>query len=199
MSELELAEDAKRSNILDMALTFTAMMRVFAKGSKERIARQLGELTSGLPAITSAEEYERTHKAFCECFCREVRTAERKLRSGKTRPGRPASFGQAAKILDIVLKVYVFYCSQPSSDVASRIGRFLHGAVDTPIMNYLKRKYPEGSVRATTIEQVDEQTYRTLQGLLTQDIKDRFHGGMLPVQYDDIMWQELNRGTEAQA
>lgn len=195
----ELAEDAKKRNILDMALTFTAMMRVFAKSSKERIARQLWEMTSGLSAITSADDYEQTHRAFCESFCREIRTAEKRLKNGKTKPSQPASFDQAAKVLDIVLKVYVFYCSQPSSDVASRISQFLHGAVDSPIMGHLKRKYPETPVRATTIEQVDEQTYRALQHLLARDIKDRFHDDILPVQYDDIMWQELNRGAEVQA
>ena len=33
MNERELAEAAKRKNILDMALTFTAMMRLFTEGS----------------------------------------------------------------------------------------------------------------------------------------------------------------------
>jgi len=195
----KLAEDAKKSNILDMAITFTAMVRVFAKGSKERVARQLWEMASGLSAITSADDYEQTHRVFCEWFCREIGTAAKTLKNGKTKPSRPASFGQAAKVLDIVLKVYVFYCSQPSSDVASRISPFLHGAVDRHIMDHLKRKYPETPVRATTVEQVDEQIYRVLQTLLARDIKDRFHSDILAVQYDDIMWQKLNRGTEVEA
>ncbi len=38
MSERELAETMKRRNILDMALTFIAMMRVFTPGSNERTA-----------------------------------------------------------------------------------------------------------------------------------------------------------------
>ena len=32
MNERELAEAAKRKNIFDMALTFTAMMRLFTEG-----------------------------------------------------------------------------------------------------------------------------------------------------------------------
>ncbi len=133
---------------------------------------------------------------FCEWFCREIRTAEKTLKNGKTKPSQLASFGQAAKVLDIALKVYIFYCSQPSSDVAARIGPFLHGAVDTAMMNYLKLKYPKTPVQATTIEQVDEQTYRVLQAFLAQDIKDRFQSDILPVQWDDIMFQELDRGPE---
>ncbi len=64
------------------------------------------------------------------------------------------------------------------------------------MMNYLKLKYPKTPVQATTIEQVDEQTYRVLQAFLAQDIKDRFQSDILPVQWDDIMFQELDRGPE---
>ena len=67
------------------------------------------------------------------------------------------------------------------------------------MMKYLKLKYPETHVRATTIEQVDEQTYRVLQGLLARDISDRFQNDILPVQWDDILWKELKQGPEVQA
>ena len=41
LSERGLAQTVMRTNILDMAITFTAMMRVFAPGSKDQIARKL--------------------------------------------------------------------------------------------------------------------------------------------------------------
>jgi hypothetical protein len=109
------------------------------------------------------------------------------------KPTQPASFGQAAKVLDIALKVYVFYCAQPLPDVTSRIHTFLHGAVDGPILHYLKSKCPEVPIRATTIEQVDERTYQLLQALAARDIRDCFHNNVSLVQYDDIMWQRLKR------
>jgi hypothetical protein len=110
----EIAERAKKQNVLDMALTFTGMMRVFSTGSKQRIARKLGEITARLYAVKSAEDYERLHKDFCEWFCREIRTAiKTKRNTGQViKPTQPASFGQAAKVLDIALKVYIFYCVQ---------------------------------------------------------------------------------------
>jgi hypothetical protein len=40
------AEVTKRKNIIDMALDFTAMMRLFVKGSKGRIAGKIEELSS---------------------------------------------------------------------------------------------------------------------------------------------------------
>jgi hypothetical protein len=195
----QLAEDAKKNNIIDFALMFTAMIRLFTKGSKERIALQLWDLTSGLPAITSVDDYEQMHRGFCDWFCQEIRTAKKTLKNGKTKQSQHASFGQAAKVLDVALKVYVYYCSQPSSDVSARIDPFLHGAMDTAMMKYLILKYPETPVRATTIEQVDEQTYCVLQGLLARDINDRFQNDILPVQWDDILWQELNREAEVRA
>jgi hypothetical protein len=75
MPERKLAQTVMRTNILDMAITFTAMMRVFASESKDRIAKRLYELTSRLHEITSKEDYERIHKEFCEWFCGEISTA----------------------------------------------------------------------------------------------------------------------------
>ena len=72
----------------------------------------------------------------------------------------------------------------------------IHGAMDTAMMKYLTQKFPEAPVRSTTIEQVDEQTYCVLNGLIARDIKVRYHGEILPVQWDDIVWRELNRETE---
>jgi hypothetical protein len=199
MSEREMAEGAKKKNILDMALTFTAMMRNFSPGSKKRIAQKLCEITLRLHEITSTEDYERLHKDFCGWFCQEIRTAQKTNRNTGTviKPSRPPSFGQAAKVLDIALKVYVFYCAQPSPDVASRLHPFLHGAVDVPIMAHLKRKYSEVRIQATAIEHVDERTYQLLQALAARDTRDSFHNNVLLVQYDDIMWQKLNRETGA--
>jgi hypothetical protein len=62
-------------------------------------------------------------------------------------------------------------------------------------MHYLKRKYPKVPIQATTIEQVDERTYQLLQALAIRDRQDTFHNNVSLVQYDDIMWQRLNRAT----
>ena len=191
-----LADKVKKSNILEMSIMFSAMIRLFAKGSKERIVQHLWDMTPVLPVINSADDYENFHKRFCEWFCREIRTAEKTLKNGKTIPSQHASYGQAAKVLDVAFKVYIYYCSQPSSDDSARIDPFLHAAMDTAMMKYLTSKYPETPVRSTTVEQVDEQTYSVLKGLVARDIKERFQGEILPVQWDDIMWRELNRETE---
>lgn len=184
----EQAATVKKGNIIDMALAFTSMMRVFAKGSKVIIARGLGELCDQLAGVHSPADFERLHRAFCEWFVGTIKTAKK-----GSRASGPASYGHAAKTLDIALKVYVYYCGQPSAELAERLIPMLHGAVDTPIMKHLKSSFPEAGIKAATIGQVDEGIYTRLQALVTQDIQARYLGQICPVQYDDIMWHELNR------
>lgn len=197
MTDRELAESAKTKNVVDMALTFTAMMRVFGKGSKERIAEKFEELFSALNSIDSRDGYEALHRSFCEWFVREIRTAEKTLKNGRVKPSQAASYGQAAKVLDIAIKVYAYYCGQPTSAVVQRLLPFLHGAVDTPILEHLKAKYPDAKVMASTIEKVDKRAYATLQELVFRNVRESFDGNILPVQYDDIMWRRLNRDSNA--
>jgi hypothetical protein len=60
------------------------------------------------------------------------------IRSAKTE--EPPSFGYAAKVIDLALKVYIYYCKMPSpAKVESLIPR-LNVAVDTPILRHLFKK-----------------------------------------------------------
>ena len=203
MSENEVA-DIKRKNIIDMALTFTATMRVFETGSKERIAKKLEEICINLASINSAEEYKDLHREFCQWFVNGIKTAEktytkRKTEVKKPKPSGPASYGHAAKILDIVMKVYVYYCDQPTIEVAQRLVKLLNGAVDAKIMDHLlntkfNTKFNRAPIK--TIEQVDSKRYDALQKLVHQDIDESFAGKISPVQYDDVMFWRFNRGAD---
>jgi hypothetical protein len=188
-----LAKTAKRRNILEMAIAFTAMTRVLCAGANEMIADRLYRLTRKLEKIATSEEYETEHQAFCRWFCRRISTAQKKLKNGKLKRSRPASFGQAAKVLDIALKVIVHYCAQPSTQAAYRVLPWLHVAIDSPILKHLKAKYPDAKISATTIEQIDEDTYTALQKLIRRDILADFNNEVSPVEYDDIVWRWLNR------
>lgn len=133
-----------------MALGFTAMTRIFSEGSKPKIATKLGGLFSTLTEIHSPQGYATLHRSFCEWFAREIRTAEKKMKKGKVHPSQPSSYGQAAKVLDIAIKVYVYCCAQPTAEIAQRMVPFLNGAVDTPIMKHLKNQHATASIQATT-------------------------------------------------
>jgi hypothetical protein len=185
--------DAKLQNIVDMALTFTATIRVFRKGSKGIIAGECLNFLADLSDLKSREDYDKRHRQFCMWFARRIETTGRKGRNGKKALGASASFGQAAKIIDLVAKVYVHYCRLPSPKIAKRVLPFLHCAIDTPIMKYLKAKYRVSTIRASTIQAIDESTYRELQKLVARDIKNRRGEKMSTVAWDDVMWRRLNR------
>lgn len=194
MKELSVAESIKRKNITDMALTFTAMMRVFSAGSKAKIGSKLEEVFSDLEKVQTKADYQKLHADFCQWFTREITTAKKKLRNGETKASRSTSYGHAAKVLDICAKVYVYYCHQPSPEIAEKLCPFLNGAIDTPIMNNLAACFPH-QVGARTIEEVDDVIYKKLQELVAKDIERGLQGKIMRVQYDDIMWAKLNRTT----
>lgn len=181
------------TNVIDMAVTFTAMIRIFESGSKSKIVPKLGAAFSELNSALDVNDFDAIHTRFCEWFVENVKTAFKILKGGKEKPSRPASYGHAAKVFDIAVKVYVQYCHLPDCASASRLLPFLHGAIDTPILDHLKVTYPNAEIPSTTIESVGRSEYQILQLLIARQIKEDFHGGIFPAQYDDIMWNRLNR------
>lgn len=189
--------ETKRKNIVEIGLSFTAMTRLFARGSKRAIESKLLELFSTLTEINTREEYEQRHRSFCEWFIGKIQTAEKKLKNGRAVQSDRPSYGQAAKVLDIAIKVYVYYCTQPAPEIAQKLLPLLHGAVDTPILTFLKGlKKPEfaaNPISATTIKEVDERTYHVLQALVVEESSAH---SMHPVQFDDVLWRMLSRELE---
>jgi hypothetical protein len=193
MSNQTIAQTIKKRNIIDMALTFTAMIRVFEKKSKERITNKLFELSERLEDVRIREQFEEIHSEFCDWFVAGIRTAERILKNRIRREPRPASYGHAAKVFDIEMKVYVYYSQLPTKSAADLLAPWLHAGVDTPMMKYLDDRFPSDGVSFQTIERVDKKAYEKLQILVQRDISESFNGEILPVQFDDLMWNRLNR------
>jgi hypothetical protein len=191
---LALAQDlegTKRKNIIEMALTFTAMIRIFEKKAKTRVVKKLEELFCKLPEVRSPDDYEALHRDFCLRFTQDIKMNG--LRRGST------SYGQAAKILDVVIKVYVYYCAQPSPEDSKRIIPWLHGAVDTAILKYLKKyKCAPGQISANTIKEIDEAGYHALQSLLAKSRPECLRN-LHPVEYDDILWRSFARQDDVSA
>lgn len=194
MTRFEIeAQEARKENIIDMGLTFSAMVRLFSAGSKDEIIKLLRECLDKLLKIESQEGYDKIHAEFCDNFSKRIYTASKVLKNKKTKPSRPASFGQAAKVLDIVVKVYVHYSNLPDDSLALKVKPYLNAPIDNPIMDYLKEKNKATKIAAETIEAIDEMQYRELQVLVRKDIQSRFNGEILPVEFDDILWKEKNR------
>jgi len=94
----------------------------------------------------------------------------------------------------VVLKVVVYYCNWPNPEQARLLTDWLHAAVDNKMMKFLKMKYPNYFPSwPPSVERVNETIYRALQKLVRIFIRDEHKGNILPVQFDDIYWNILNR------
>ncbi len=184
----------KQKNVIDMALTFTAMIRLFEKGSKPKVANKLFVEFQGLDKITNRADFQAFHRGFCAWFTSNIKTAQRERNNKIVKKSRYALYGHAAKLLDVSLKVYVYYSNLPNVITASTLMPFLNSAIDNPILNHLKKSFPGEHILAKTVEQIDENTYKKLQELVRLDIEKQFDNGILPTQYDDIMWHRFKFG-----
>jgi hypothetical protein len=182
-----LALQVKEKNIIEMALGFTAMTRVFSQGSMVTVAERLGGMFANLGRISTRDDYEKMHADFCKWFIENIHTAK----SGRTNPLSTCSYGQAAKVFDISAKVYVYYCAQPCPAAAERLIPMLHAAIDTPMMLDLAKRYTEDGIKAKTLQEVDQGLYEKLQSTAAKDAKANFQPSIHPVQYDDIVWRRL--------
>jgi hypothetical protein len=190
MDVLELAEQAKKKNIIDMAVSFTAMMPLFQEHSDDLITGKLADVFEGLDRISSDQDFSKMHTDFCQWFVKTIRLAKTE---------EPPSYGHAAKVLDLVLKVYVLYCRMPNQAKAESLIPKLNGAIDTPTLRYLYKRLEDIYGKSSpphyswTIKMINKEDYDLLQKVLRQDIRDSFGDSISPVQYDDIMGGRLNR------
>jgi hypothetical protein len=189
MDVLELAEQAKKRNIIDMAVGFAGMMPLFQEGSADLIKEKLTEILEGLVKIDLDGEFSKMHRAFCRWFVKAIKLAKTE---------EPSSYGHAAKVIDLALKVYVYYCKMPSPAKAELLTPMLNGVIDTPILRHLFTRLqdmygkPSPPHYLWTIKMINEADYELLQKALRQEIRDSFEDRISPVQYDDIMGLRLN-------
>jgi hypothetical protein len=190
MDTLKLAEQAKKQNIIDMAVGFTAMTPLFQDRSADLIKEKLADLFEGFDRIGSDQDFSKMHRDFCQWFIKTIRLVKTE---------EPSSYGQAAKVLDLALKVYVYYCKMPSPAKAESLIPRLNGVIDTPILRILYKKlediyrksYPPHYL--WTIKMIDREDYDLLQKVIRQDIWDSFNDNIFPVQYDEIVGRRLDQ------
>ena len=97
-------EEAKLKNIIEMAVGFTVMKRVFEKRATTTIKDKLYEILQDLEKIETIDDFDKMHDSFCRWFVLNIKLAK---------SDGFASYGHSAKVLDISLKVFVYYCGLP--------------------------------------------------------------------------------------
>ena len=193
-SKLNNPEEIRLHNIIDMGLTFSAMIRLFNKGSKETLRKKMLDKARNIFETKSEEHFINIHSNFCDWGIKNISLAEKKRDGRIIKNATPASYGQIAKTFDVVLKVAVYYSHLPSCEKSQEISGWLNAAVDTKMMAMLRKEYPNDvHPWPTTVEQVDSTTYMTIQRIVRKFISDKHKGSIMPVQFDDIYWRELNR------
>ena len=193
-SKLNGPEKIRLRNIIDMGLTFSAMIRLFDKGSKEKFRKEMLTAANKVFKTKSEKDFINIHSNFCDWGINEIYLAEKNKNGRIIKKATHASYGQIAKTFNVVLKVAVYYCRLPNCKKSQQISGWLNAAVDTKMMAMLRKKYPN-DVRPwpTTVEQVDSTTYMTIQGIVRKFIRAKHKGNIMPVQFDDIYWRKLNR------
>ena len=131
--------EIKSKNVIDMALAFTAMIRLFEKGSKPKIANQLYEEFQSLEKISSISDFQSFHRGFCDWFTSNIKTAQRVRNNKIIKESGYAQYGHAAKLLDVSLKVYVSYSSLPNVQTARAAHASGHSG---PYRSSCSRRYP---------------------------------------------------------
>ena len=180
-------EGIRFKNIIDVGLTASAMIRLFSKGTKEsKLRYRITEAVEKILKVESELEFREIHSHFCQWGTGEVTLA---------RKNKPASFGQIAKTLNVVLKVAIYYCNLPEYEKSKELSKWLDAAVDTKMMAELRKRYPlDMKPWPHTIEDVDRQNYEEIQKLVKKFIHEAHEDSISPVQFDDYHWRKLKYG-----
>jgi len=189
--KLNDSRTAKIHNIVDMSLGFSSMIRLFEEGSKGKLRDMILNELPKILGTKSKDQYMELHSNFCRWGTKNI-VLVKKTKGGEiVKPRRPASYGQIAKTIDVVMNVVVYYCHLPNSNRSAQISKWLNAALDTKMMGYIK---PSGAVGwPSSIEQVDETIYETLQEVVANLIETKHDGNISHVEFDDVYWEGLNR------
>lgn len=201
ISQLSKVERLRFENIVDMGLAFSAMMRVFEKGSKDRLSGRIINHTAEMILNSSSRnDFIRIHKKFCEWGKENIYQAERK-RNGKVviEKGTRASYGQIAKTLDVTLKVMIYYCHLPNRTKSESICQWLNAAVDNAMMDLLKEEFPDQTEQwpDSLKEILDKSTYDWIQEVADESRKreQESQGPLTRPEWEDIYLKRAHQNS----
>lgn len=178
--------EIKLSNIINIGLRFSDMLRVFKKGSKNIIYQQAQSTLGQLFKTECQEEFNQIHSEFCKWGIQEISLAKKNANHDSM-----ASYGQVAKMLNVLLKVAVYYCHLPNYEKAICLLPLLDAAVDNDMMSLLKNHYPNALKRwPKTVYEVKEKEYLIIRDIVYKFIGDKHQNSILPVHFDDIYFRK---------
>jgi len=156
-------------------------LRMFKKKStadiRKFLRRNIGDCRTLAPAHTQ-DAYDR------ELF-RLIRRLQERLRLNKRSKGRPARFGQAAKLINLYIKQFLLYPDFMSFPCRRRnLYKFAHVPLDRIVLRHMWKDFPHemnGIRPRLAVGDLSPEIYQTLQSILRNAARaDR----MLPLAYD---------------
>jgi len=179
-------QEIRLYNMVDMGLRYSGMIRLYKKGTKQKLINKILKLLPQISNADSSEVFEKYHYAFCRWATKNILSSKSILNEENI------SYGQAAKTLDVTLSVLLYYCNWPNQTRSKKLIKWIHAAIDTDMMKYLKKYYKNDLKEwPTTVKDVDRVTYRKLQDLVKRFISEEDPEIELPVQFDDKYWYLL--------
>ena len=155
---LEELEDKAIFCSLAMMAYNPSIGRVLIKGGVDQFIRISWDMLLKLHVIQSRDEFDKWHDQFVE-----------KTRStiGTTSRGGKISYGQAQKPVNVFLKVYVDWAGLPKPEIAVRLRPYLHVPLDSVVMKYIRRHFPQlyqkFNLRITSLSEMGREQYYSWQ------------------------------------
>lgn len=107
--------------------------RVLESGGVEKFSDIARRLVSEVEGVPTRAAFDRLHTRYVEAVVRTIRTSR----------GGTASYAQAAKPINVFLKVYVDWAAQLGRRVRAHLLPFLHVPLDSVLIRAIQEAYPD--------------------------------------------------------
>jgi hypothetical protein len=133
--------------------------RVLRKDGVNEFVSSAKEMFLEIEGVQTRDGFDSWHNKFVETIENAIRT---------TSTGKPISYGQAQKPINVFLKVYVDWTGRPRTDIAKRLRGYLHVPLDSRVMEYTRKNftpyYQKYKLKVTTLSKMTEkETYYSWQ------------------------------------
>jgi hypothetical protein len=127
-------EEAIIKGIAMGAVILSRMGTRYMKGSVKTFQDLALQFSPRLTTITTISEFDSFHESFVEAVQSHI----------KRKDGGQLSYGEAQKSINVFLKNYVDRSSLPDGATAKKVRPFLHVPLDSVMIRYFRKNYPQG-------------------------------------------------------
>lgn len=110
--------------------------RVLKKGGVNKFQRIIMKMLPELSEINSIEQFNKLHHKYVKKVISNIKTSENSK-------SHRASYGQAAKPINVFLKVYVDWSKRPNMAVRKKILPYLHVPLDSILIQSIKENHSQ--------------------------------------------------------